>query len=293
VRQTNLRFKLCFFALAMCLSAFSRLYAQTTSQSYRKASEGDDVVKNKLFPKKGKVEINGLNVGAILNQSYVNTILFHGGVSYFANEEWGFGIEGLFASNQDNSARYCIEHFYNDPKSEVGAQCDKVPGHEGESFPSGSKANYGPAYVPIREVKYAIAATAIWNPVYGKQLFFLSGTGYFDLFVTMGAGMVFSDFYPEKTTLNNGKPSRGNFPADGSGGVEPGATVSETSSYGVDGRPVPEQASDFMLTTWVCQKYHFADRFNLKVELRNYLLLGTSSGFDIFFALWGGVGMRL
>ena len=285
--------KILMVAMALTIPAFSPAYAQSTSQSYRRAAEGEEVVKDKLFPKKGKVEFNGPNVGAILNESFVSTYLAHGGLNYFASEEWGFGLEGLYALSTDNDARYCIEHFYNDPKNEVVAQCDEVGATDGANLEGTKFANYGPAYVPIRQVKYALAATAIWNPVYGKQLFFLSGTGYFDLFVTMGAGMVFSEYYPLKTTLNNGHISRGNLPAEGSGGEIPGAGVEETKSYGIDGRPDKEEAADFMLTTGVGQKYHFADRFNFKIELRNYLLVGTASGFDLFFALWGGIGVRL
>jgi outer membrane beta-barrel protein len=276
------------------MPVFSGIHAaETTSQSYRKASEGDDVVKDKLFPKKGKIEINGLNVGAILNESYITTVVFHGGITYFSSETWGFGIEGLFASNTDNSARFCIEHFYNDPLGNVSAQCDSALDEPGANLQGAEKANYGPAYVPIRAVKYAVAATAVWNPVYGKQLFMLSGTGYFDLFLTMGAGLLFSDYYPLKTVLNNGKITRGNYPADGSTDPIPGADAADTGSYGVLGRPDPVQESTFMITTGVGQKYHFAKRFNLKVELRNYLLVGTDSGFDLFFTLWGGVGIRI
>jgi outer membrane beta-barrel protein len=265
----------------------------TISPSYRKASEGDDVVKNKLFPKNGKIEINGLNVGAILNESYLTTYLLHGGLTYFPSETWGFGIEGLFGSSRDSDSRYCIEHFYNDPGGNVGPGCDYPRDAPGANIEGAEKANYGPAYVPIREVKYAVAATAIWNPVYGKQLFLLSATGYFDLFLTMGAGMLISDFYPLRTVLNNGKITRGSYPADGSSDPIPGADAKETGSYGVLGRPASVRESTFMITTGIGQKYHFAERFNLKVELRNYLLVGTASGFDLFLTLWGGVGVRI
>lgn len=285
-------FRLIWLALAAIISA-SPLAAQSSSQSYKKAAEGDEVVKSKLFPKKGKIELNGPNAGAILNQSYVDTYLLHGGLTYFSSETWGFGLEGMYAINSDNAARYCIERFYNDPKSEVTAQCDTEDVAEGSNLQGATRANYGPAYVPIREVKYAVAGTAIWNPVYGKQLFFLSATGYFDLYLTMGAGLLFSDFYPEQSILKNGNQSRGAFPPEGSGGPALGASVAEVDSWGEAGRPIPEQTTDFMIVTGVGQKYHFSKRFNFKVELRNYLLLGTPSGFDLFFTLWGGLGMRI
>jgi outer membrane beta-barrel protein len=293
VRRLSLLFCLLVCIASFCCDFGAVVSAQESSRGYRKASEGDDVVKDKLFPKKGRVEINGPNVGGILNQSYLTSIVVNGGLSYFANEEWGFGIEGLVSSNKDSDARYCLEHFHNNPDQVASPPCDNPTMAAGSTFPEGSRVNYGPAYVPIREVNSAFAATAIWNPVYGKQLFFLSATGYFDLFVTMGAGLLNSTYYPLETTLRNGKTSRGDFPPLGSPGPTYGAGADEVDSYGEAGRPDPVSDSDFMITTGVGQKYHFANRFNFKVEIRNYMLLGTESGFDTFFTLWGGVGMRL
>ena len=40
------------------------------------------------------------------------------------------------------------------------------------------------------------------------------------------------------------------------------------------------------------QKVHFGKKCHAKAELRNHLVLGTPGGFDMFFTLWGGVGMR-
>ena len=273
-----------------------------TSASYRKSTEGEDVVKNKIYPKKGRIELNLPDIGIVLNQSYIQTLIFHGGVNYYFNEVWGFGVEGVFASNKDKDERACIETFYNDPDKEGGPECD--PGLSGEGAgASGSRRNYGPAYVPIRELKYMIAANAVWNPVYGKQIVLLSATAYFDVFVTMGAGMAFSDYYAKSTLLRNGKDSRGTFPEKGSAedtdankpGAKPNETDPETGNllYGPEGRPDVQPQSTFFVNFGIGQKYHFAKRFNFKVELRNYTLLGTESGFENFFTLWGGFGVRL
>lgn len=255
---------------------------------YRKATESDAVVKNKLFPKKGKTEVNGPNFGLILNQSYITSLIAHAGVIHYTSEEWGFGVEGFFSSNSDKSERQCIEYFYNDPKEEVGPQCGPAEGLAGATV-----ANYGPAYVPIREVDFAIAATAVWNPVYGKQLFFLSATGYFDLYLTMGAGIVSSKYFEEKTVLNNNNSARGQYSEPGTGGPVIGAAATELDSYGELGRPEALDTTNVMFTAGVGQKYHFAKRFSFKIELRNYTLLGTDSGFDLFFTLMTGIGFRL
>lgn len=269
-----------------CMFASPSLFAVG---GYKKATEDDEVVKNKLFPKKEKVEVNGPNFGAILNQSYVNTFLIHGGINYYSSELWGFGVEGAFALNQDKDARNCIENFYNDFAFSVDDECGPASGLNG-------KANYGPAYVPIRETKYIIAGNAVYTPVYGKQLLFLSATSYFDLFFIFGAGVVISDYYPQQTDLKNGKTSRNKFydpdQPDSASNVKPGAGADETTSYGIDGRPAPETSTSPMINVGIGQKYHFMKRFHIKAELRNYTLLATPTGFDNFFTLWGGFGVR-
>ncbi len=256
---------------------------------YKKATEGEDVVKNKLYPKRGKLELNGPNVGLILNQSYVDTYIVNGGINYFWSEVWGLGLDFSYGINKDRAERECIETFYNDPKYEVGPECGSADNLEGTT-----QANYGPAYVNIREYNYIFSANAIWNPIYGKEIFFLSAVGYFDVYTTFGAGLAQTTFYPEMTTLNNGKPSRGVFPAEGTSDSEnePGATADETDSYGTEGRPAAVKESKILLQAGVGQKFHFGKKFNLKMELRDHIVVGTPSGFDMFFTLWGGFGLR-
>lgn len=250
-----------------------------------RSDNNKDVVKRKLFTKRKKIELNGPNVGVILNQSYLDTFLIHGGVNYYFSEVWGVGVEGAFAMNSDKFARECVETFVNDPDSEVGDEC-------GPNAVDGSgRANYGPAYVPVREIENIIAVNAVWNPVYGKQLLFRSATNYFDLFFTFGGGLAFSKFYPKKTTLNNGKSSRGAI-AEDEDPLSVGAEPDETDSYGTAGRPEPESQSNVLINIGIGQKYHFWKRFNIKAELRNYTLVGTDAGFDNFFTVWGGFGVR-
>ena len=266
---------------------------------YKKATEGDDVVKDKMYPKKGKLELNGPNLGIIMNQSYLDTYIVNAGINYFPTEVWGFGAEFTYAMNSDRGERTCIENFYNkDPNNPPGAECGTDPTQGTVDSPK-TRSNYGPAYVNIREYNYIFSANAIWNPIYGKEIFFLSAVGHFDLYVTGGGGMAFSTFYPQTTTLANGKDNRGgSFPADGSGNAPSGTGPDETDPatgkvmYGKEGRPLPIHQSNPVLQAGIGQKFHFAQRFNFKVELRDHLVLGTPGGFDMFFTLWGGLGMR-
>ena len=152
-----------FFMSTHDLNAKSKKSKRTTSKAYKKATRGtDEVVKKKLFPKKLKVEVSVPDVGVILNQSYIDTFVFHGNFTYYTSEKWGFGFEGLFAVNSDKVERYCIENFYNDPKNEVSDACP-LPGNDPQAplETSGggfaARANFGPAYVPVREINSIFA----------------------------------------------------------------------------------------------------------------------------------------
>ncbi len=282
------------FVGLVCLILFPYSAFAQTSGSYRKSTEGDEVVRNKLYPKEKKIELNLPNFGYIMNQSYLSTIVTGGGVSYFFSEAWGINFDFMYAINQNKDERTCLETFINNfTYSVTGAECssqnpDAQSAVESKSKNSKGKrnANYGPAYVPIRELQYVLTANATWNPVYGKQLSFLTFTNYFDLFVNFGGGLAFSNYYPMATTLKNGKATRGSQATDS------GADASESNSYGDAGRPTPENQTNVVLNLAVGQKFHFANRFSLKAEVKNFTLLGTPQGFDNFFAIVGGLGLR-
>ena len=280
-------------AFLLIILLTSSVFAET-SGNYRKSTDGDEVVRNKLYPKDKKLEVNFPNFGYIMNQSYISTFVTGGGVSYFWSEAWGINFDFLYALNVNKDERTCLESFINNfTYSVTGAECtsqnpDAQTPVDGKTKNAKGKrnANYGPAYVPIRQLNYVITANATWNPIYGKQLSFLSFTNYFDLFVNFGGGLAFSQYYPLATTLANGKPSRGSQSPDS------GAETSETSSYGDAGRPAPDNQTNVVLNLSLGQKFHFANRFSLKAEIKNFTLLGTPQGFDNFFALVGGIGVR-
>ena len=280
--------------LAGVLILTSIAHAQT-SGTYRKSTEGDEVVRNKLYPKDKKIELNIPNFGYIMNQSYLSTYVTGGGLTYFWSEQWGINFDFLYALNQNKDERTCLETFVNNFTYNItGAECTaqnpdaQTAVDKKTTDPKSGKrnANYGPAYVPIRELNYVLTANATWNPVYGKQLSFLSFTNYFDLFVNFGGGLAFSKYYPLSTTLNNGKTSRG------SQATNSGAETSDSTSYGEIGRPTPENQTNLVLNLSLGQKFHFGQRFSLKGEIKNFTLLGTPQGFDNFFALVGGLGVR-
>ena len=256
----------------------------TQAQAYEKATEGQDVVMRKLFPKRKRLQIESKG-GLILNQSYLNTFLVNGTVSYFFNEEWGMSAEANMAVNIEKGERGCIESFYNDPEFVIGDEC----GPDVFDQDSSGLANWGPAYVPIRELKYIIGGNLIWNPVYGKQIVLLSATNYFDVYVTMGGGVAFSDYYALQNDLPDGREARGSFSKEDRAG-NPG--TKDENEIGLFGRPIPESQSSILASASVGQRFHFLERFMVTAELKNYLLIGTDAGFDTFFSLSGGLGMR-
>lgn len=279
------------FGLLDLLILFLSLSLASMAFGYDRAIEGADNVRNKLYPRKSKFEVNIPNAGLILNQSYVDSFVLGGGIIYHMSEEWGVGFDGVQVLNSDKAERSCIEQFYNDPLDELGSVC----GDEDEllALPEGSKANFGPAYVPIREIQNIFTLNAIWTPVYGKQLIFMSATSYFDLFFEFGLGLALSDFYPKQDTLRNGNQSRGVFDADGNSDDNLGAGPDELYAVGEDGRPDPESQQHVLANLGIGQKFHFGNRFHIKLYLRNMTLLGTDAGFDNLFVLYGGFGLRL
>lgn len=280
---------LCFIVAGFILAEVSE------AAVYRKATEGNAVVMNKLYPKKKKFELD-LDGGEILNQSYIQSFVVHAAGTYFMSEVWGVGVDFVYSINMDKNERKCVETFYNNPNDVAMPVCQSEGGPEDPRSLDDPNAkvwaNYGPGYVPIREMKYMIAANVIWTPVYGKQLLLLSATSYFDLFFSFGGGVAMSDYYPQQEILHNGKMSRGRFDTVDRAN-NPGAEASETDSYGVAGRPPFESKVSPMVCASIGQRYHFGKKFTLKAELKNYMLVATEQGFETFFTLWGGVGIRL
>lgn len=284
---------------------FALFFNKEIFSEYQKATKFKETVLNKKYPKSSKLELSG-SFGAVLNQAYVNSLVLTGSLSYFLNESWGIHLEALKAINADNAARQCIETFYNDPFNRVGPSCafevedPASPLIDQNGAPIGG-ANFGPAYVAIRELDMIFNITASWNPIYGKQLAFLSFTNYFDLFLKLGIGLSLSNYYPFTNQLRDEKQtlSRGPLPGDKTTGCpdSPGICPDGNGNYlnyiGKNGRPDPIAESTPTLTFAFGQKFHFLKRYHLNAELRNYSLLFTERGMESFFIIWAGIGVRL
>jgi outer membrane beta-barrel protein len=268
----------------------------SVAQGYRRATEGSAAVRGKLYTKRKKVEVNGPDIGFILNQSFVSTTLVHAGITYYSSEEYGWQIEGAFGINSDKPERECIENFYNNPaKLQLETPCND------ESIVAANSANvnWGPAYVPIREINLLVAGNMVWSPVYGKQLVFLSSVIHFDMFLTAGGGLAMSTFYAKSsevvTSSGAVRPSRNADP--NAVGTTPeqlgiGCPLGDVDCYGVNGRPEAESQTNPYINLGVGQKLHINKFLHVKLELRNMTLVGTHSGFENLLALWGGVGFR-
>ena len=161
------------------------------------------------------------------------------------------------------------------------------------------KINIGPAYMPITAVDKLFSLSAVWSPVYGKQIFsFLPRTSHMDIFLSMGGGVAMATYYGLREKLNNGKQARNQNTIDDPAKVAAamrshGASESQKDQWGEGGRPEPEQQTQPFISLGVGQKYHFLQHMFIKVELRNFTLLATAQGYHNFFTMWGGLGVRL
>ena len=274
---------------------------------YYRSEESPEFVQNKLYIKEHRFELNLPDVGLILNQAFIDSTVLHGSALYHVSETWGFGLDALYSSNQDKPERFCVENFYNDPLNLMPVACP-AQGDNPQKYLFDSKgnaikgANFGPAYMPIREINMILLGTAVWSPFYGKQLALFSKTLYFDLFLTFGAGVTLSDFYPESLYLRDGNLSRGTvtapLPSTGcaAGANYPGICPNDpnlTSNIGSGGRPPSQSETLPTISFGIGQKFHFKERFNFHFEIRDYSFLSPTTGFTNIFTLWGGIGIRI
>ena len=275
-------------------------FAVTTAQAqYRKAVEGNEVVKSKLYPRSGKIQINALQVGTVLNQSFVNTMLINLGVTYHFNEWHAVNVEGFFGISSENDARKCVESFYFDPeraqRAGSGGVCseDADPTYTDAQEPQapageayvGGPYHRKPAYMAIRQIDQMFGINYQWTPVYGKQLILLSATSYLDVYFNAGLGLAMSTYWPKKTTINRGSTTV-DIPSEGT------AVVGE---FGKAGRPEAQKQTSPVLSLGIGNRFFFARNFLVNFEFRNNTVFGGNGagGSDImnFFALWGGLGI--
>lgn len=262
---------------------------------YEKAVEGNEVVKGKLYPRQGRWHVGAVG-GAILNPSFVDTMLFGGSVGYHLSDWHGFHLEGLLGRSQDRSERTCVESFFfNDKlaqKSGAPGVCD--PGKEykpnpaqlpplDEDTPEADVFRKKPAYMPIRQIDMIVTANYQFTPVYGKALWFLSSVGYLDFFLNAGVGFAKSTVWPLKTTNSEGE-------------LVTDKGVTDNAETGVEGRPAPESTLSPVVQLGIGNRFYFARNFTVEMHFRNisiFALGGKGQTELLNLALWGGVAMML
>lgn len=297
-----------FAALISFVLLAATLISSKASADYRKAVEGNDVVKSKIYPRTEKFELLPIGAGMILNQSFQQTFLLTGGATYHFNEWHALNVEGFFGLSSDSSERECVESFFlNETRAKRAAAAEgksltsnctesrdydpNVPltvteppalGNETYEPPPVHAYTRKPAYMAIRRIDQMFGVNYQWTPVYGKQLFFLSAVGYLDVYTSVGLGMAMNTYWPSKTTNSAGQDIKKH-------------GTNNLSEIGISGRPLPEKQTSPYFSAGVGNRFYFLDRFLINAEFRNFTIFGGdgAGGSDImnFFALWGGVGI--
>jgi hypothetical protein len=260
------------------------------AEVYKKATDLEEIVLEKLYPKSGRLEVNA-DLGIVLNQAFVDTTLIRVSASYYLTESWGLAFSAIKAQNKDKEERLCIESFYNDPDKELSNVCASQDNTS--DIESAKKANMGPAYMPIREIEDIFLLESVFSPNYGKQIFFLGVVSHFDFQIKLGAGLARSTYYEQRNTIKGdpSKPARGAF-SDEKPDTNPGVSHEETYKYGTAGRPDPIYQTNAVLAPALVQKFYVADRFSWNAELGSLFILGTPGGFEYLLTISTGVSVR-
>jgi aldehyde dehydrogenase (NAD+) len=315
-----------FAAMGLAIATLPKAMAA----DYKAAVEGNEVVKGKFYPKQSRLQLNALQGGMILNQSFINTYLYTASATYHINEWHAVSVDAFFGFSQDRDERTCVENFYFNEERAANAgaveSCDRTgataattPSSESEPMPSNVKDTAAwteekgkrgpfhrkPAYMPIREIKQMYGVNYQWTPVYGKALWFMSAVGYLDFFLNAGAGIAISDYYPRLaetscfTKYDDATSMTKTCDIKNEG-------TSDPDGYGKAGRPKPEAQTSPMVSLGVGSRFYLgrvpgknpgttAAAFLGNLELRNYTVIGSGtsgdSGLMNFFGLWGGMGV--
>jgi aldehyde dehydrogenase (NAD+) len=305
--------------LLLVLGLLSSFVPQQASADYRKSVEGNEVVKGKFYPKKGRFQLNG-GGGLILNQSFVNTFLFGGSATYHFDEWHALNVDFLLGTSTDKLDRTCVENFYLDtdyafrngpkvyPCAQVAdprtapkdaADLPKDYGDPAAETKNPAKVEQNPkyyekrapfqknaAYMPIREIGTIVGANYQWTPVYGKSLFFLSQVVYLDFYLSAGAGIAMSKFYPLQDTLVDENGKTVNMKDVG---------TTEANQYGLEGRPTPLSQTSPMASFALGSRFFMARKYLFDLQLKNFSIVGSDgrggTDFSAPFALTGAFGI--
>lgn len=295
----------------LCLWA-AALWPSELKADYRKSVEGNEVVKGKFYPKKGRFQVTA-GGGLVLNTSFTNSFLFGGTAGYHFDEWHALNLEVYAGSTVDKSDRTCIENFYLDetyarlngatqtcpvtkPAPKETTNLEPNTGEKDQDklkidpdyYQNKAPFQKNAAYMPIREFTMVAAANYQWTPVYGKALFFLSQVAYLDFYLNAGAGIASFNFYPLKDTIEDQSGNKRLMKDVGT--VDP-------DKYGLEGRPPVQNQTCPMGSLALGSRFYMARRYLLDLQLKNYPMVcddgygGTDFGTP--FALLGGIGVLL
>ena len=293
----------------------------------KKAADGADLdveIKKRLYSTEKTLDFS-VQAGAIMNHPYIRMPLAHTSLSYFFTSRVGIGVDFSYMLNdlsltekiygaifrqkfsKDKPSRICLENFFYTANHFISL----APCESSIDTPEAKKkriddmlAPYqtldpapriGPSYPAIRDIDMIIIGKITVVPVYGKLLLFMKKVIHFNSFLNFGAGVALSDYYPAKLYTSTNHPYRGPTPLEGSNRPVPGVTSDQVKEYGVAGRAAPKQENVFTISLGIGQKFHFSQNLALHIEGRNYTLINSSGaqGLEYYYALWGGLALRL
>jgi aldehyde dehydrogenase (NAD+) len=296
-------------SLILLVTLLAGLLSPQGRADYRKSVEGNEVVKDKFYPKGGRFQLNGTG-GFILNQSFITTALFGLSGTYHFDEWHALNLEVSLGRSFDKADRACVENYYLDSEyaNLNGSVYDRCPVKEpatkdaaepglGNKDPERLKQdpnyydNRGPfqknaAYMPIRDLNTLIAANYQWTPVYGKSLFFLSRVVYLDFYLNAGLGVAMSQFYPLKDKVTDSNGQEKDMKEVG---------TSDPDQYGIKGRPQPIAQTSPMASFAIGSRFFMARKYLLDIQLKNFSIIGSNgrggTDFSAPLALTGGFGI--
>ena len=117
-----------------------------------------NVIRPKYFVKKSRTEL-GIDLAAVINQTFIYTYLVSGAIVYHLTDSWGIGVTGAYGLTVNKRDREVLQ-------DEFGITVD------------------------IFTTEWITEASVLWTPVYGKYQLASGRLVYFDTYISAGFGMM-------------------------------------------------------------------------------------------------------
>ena len=117
-----------------------------------------NVIRPKYFVKKSRTEL-GVDLAAVINQTFIYTYLISGTIVYHLTDSWGVGVTGAYGLTVDKSDRRVLQDKFG-------------------------------ITVDIFTTEWITEASVLWTPVYGKYQLASGRLVYFDTYISAGMGMM-------------------------------------------------------------------------------------------------------